>query len=82
MRTAMSGLKTPAATVGAIPHLPSLLPGVLTQSSMSAPPPVCGGVPSLRPGGLHHSPLEPLPLRLVSMTKRAPPPRSALTALA
>ena len=68
---AIAGLNCPAGVLGAMPHNPSELPGVLIHNSISAPPPTCAVTPSLRPAGLHHSPLPPLPLRLVSTTNSA-----------
>src|SRR5690606_1622720 len=72
---ARSGSNVPAGTDGATPHGPSETPGVLTHSSISAPPPTCAGTPSRRPAGLHHPSPRPLPFRLVSITKGFVVPR-------
>src|SRR3954470_16536373 len=77
-RWASAALKTPARVVGATPHRPSELPGFLIQSSRAAGSAV-ERLPSLRPLGLHHCPLAPLPLRLVSTTYPADRCRAALT---
>ena len=66
-------------------HSPSDSPGRFNHknaSITSLPVSVVGALPSLRPGGLHHStPWGPAPLRLVSMTKCAPPSFSQRVAL-
>src|SRR5690606_1528838 len=57
-------------------QVPSDSPGSLTHSRASRWVPSStrrGRSPRARPRGLHHSPFEPLPLREVSITYRAPP---------
>src|SRR5690606_10981564 len=80
---ARSCQNTPAR--GPPPHSPSDSPGRLSQRkacTSGSPVSVVGGLPILRPGGLHHSLFGagPAPLRLVSITNGAPP-TSSLTFL-